>query len=191
MTSSSAARRKSNDDSFGRPIHAPADHLPESSALNGEHPMDRKWIEPVGKWAIPALLFLASLWLWDRFGVWNEIPHYIVPRPGLVLDTLLADWPVLSRALGVTLSITLMALAVAVAGGDGEPPPRRRLVHVEAVERGDQTGAIGAEQLGKPALQDGAAALRGQPGQVGRAVSARRQAVRHRRGSRPGPARRW
>ena len=119
MTSSSAARRKSNDDSFGRPIHAPADHLPESSALNGEHPMDRKWIEPVGKWAIPALLFLASLWLWDRFVVWNEIPHYIVPRPGLVLDTLLADWPVLSRALGVTLSITVMALAVAVAGGVG------------------------------------------------------------------------
>ena len=87
--------------------------------MNDERPTDRKWIEPVGKWAIPALLFLASLWLWDRFVVWNEIPHYIVPRPGLVLDTLLADWPVLSRALGVTLSITVMALAVAVAGGVG------------------------------------------------------------------------
>ena len=119
MTSSSAARPESNDDSSGRPIHAPAGHLTESHALNDERPMDRKWIEPVGKWAIPALLFLASLWLWDRFVVWNEIPHYIVPRPGLVLDTLLADWPVLSRALGVTLSITVMALAVAVAGGVG------------------------------------------------------------------------
>lgn len=99
--------------------HEPADHLTESHALSDERPMDRKWIEPIGKWAIPALLFLASLWLWDRFVVWNEIPHYIVPRPGLVLDTLLADWPVLSRALGVTLSITAMALAVAVAGGVG------------------------------------------------------------------------
>ncbi len=119
MTSSSAARRKSNDDSSEGPIHAPADHLTESHALNDERPMDRKWIEPVGKWAIPALLFLASLWLWDRFVVWNEIPHYIVPRPSLVLDTMLADWLVLSRALGVTLSITVMALAVAVAGGVG------------------------------------------------------------------------
>ena len=119
MTSSSTARPKSNDDSSGGPIHEPADHLTESRALNDERPMDRNWIEPVGKWAIPALLFLASLWLWDRFVVWNEIPHYIVPRPGLVLDTLLADWAVLSRALGVTLSITVMALAVAVAGGVG------------------------------------------------------------------------
>ncbi len=51
--------------------------------------------------------------------VWNEIPHYILPGPGLVLQTLIKDWAILFDALLVTLQITLMALAVAVIGGVG------------------------------------------------------------------------
>ena len=119
MKSSNSSGHISNDNPSNGSMLAPAEHRMETQALNDERSTTRNWLEPVGRWAVPALLFLASLWLWDRLVVWNEIPHYIVPKPGLVLATLLADWPVLSRALGVTLGITVMALAVAIAGGVG------------------------------------------------------------------------
>lgn len=75
--------------------------------------------ERFGKWLLPVVVMIAMIWLWDRVVVWNEIPHFILPRPGLVLQTLINDWPMLFDALLVTLQITLMALAVAVIGGVG------------------------------------------------------------------------
>lgn len=75
--------------------------------------------ESVAKWVLPALVFVIMVALWDRLVVWNNIPHYILPGPGLVVETLVKDWPILFEALLVTLQITLMALAVAVIGGVG------------------------------------------------------------------------
>ena len=72
-----------------------------------------------GKWLLPVAVMIAVIWFWDRLVVWNEIPHFILPRPGLVLETLIKDWPMLFDALLVTLQITMMALAVAVIGGVG------------------------------------------------------------------------
>ena len=76
-------------------------------------------IEGVAKWVLPVAVLALGVWAWDRVVVWNEIPHYILPGPGLVLETLIKDWPILFSALLVTLQITLMALAVAVIGGVG------------------------------------------------------------------------
>ena len=76
-------------------------------------------MERIGKWLMPVLVMAALLVLWDRTVVWNNIPKYILPGPGLVLQTLIKDWPLLFSALLVTLQITLMALAVAVIGGVG------------------------------------------------------------------------
>lgn len=76
-------------------------------------------IEGVAKWLLPVAVLALGLWLWDRIVVWNEIPHYLLPGPRLVLETLVKDWPILLDALLVTLQITLMALAVAVVGGVG------------------------------------------------------------------------
>jgi NitT/TauT family transport system permease protein len=75
--------------------------------------------ERVAKWTLPVLVMALSILAWDRIVAWNEIPHYILPGPGLVAQTLVADWAILFDALLVTLQITLMALAVAVAGGVG------------------------------------------------------------------------
>ncbi len=75
--------------------------------------------ETYGKWLLPALVLVLMIWGWDRIVVWNEIPHYILPRPGLVASTLINDWALLFDALMVTLQITMMALAVAVIGGVG------------------------------------------------------------------------
>ncbi|MEP2641482.1 ABC transporter permease [Roseobacter sp.] len=79
----------------------------------------RRRLETFGKWILPALVLVVMLAVWDRIVVWNEIPHYILPGPGLVLQTLIADWAMLFEALLVTVQITLMALAVAVLGGVG------------------------------------------------------------------------
>lgn len=75
--------------------------------------------ERVLRWLLPTLTVIAALVLWDRIVVWNAIPHYILPGPGLVARTLVQDAPILFPALLVTLQITLMALAVAVIGGVG------------------------------------------------------------------------
>lgn len=79
----------------------------------------RRRIEGAGRWLMPVAVLALSIWGWDRLVVWNEIPHYILPGPGRVLETLIKDWALLFDALLVTLQITFMALAVAVAGGVG------------------------------------------------------------------------
>jgi NitT/TauT family transport system permease protein len=81
--------------------------------------LKRLKLEKFGKWAMPVIVLVAAIVLWDRTVVWNSIPHYILPGPGKVLETLIADWRMLFEALMVTLQITLLALAVAVLGGVG------------------------------------------------------------------------
>lgn len=76
-------------------------------------------IESIAKWALPIVVMSLAVWFWDRIVAWNEIPHYVLPGPGLVLETLWADRAMLFSALLVTLKITGMALAVAVIGGVG------------------------------------------------------------------------
>ncbi|MEZ5213323.1 MAG: ABC transporter permease subunit [Microbacterium sp.] len=67
--------------------------------------------------ALPLAVIVAAVVLWDRIVVHYAIPHYTLPRPGLVLETLVADWPILWPALLNTLTITLLGLLVAVLGG--------------------------------------------------------------------------
>ncbi|REC57303.1 ABC transporter permease [Rhodosalinus sediminis] len=76
-------------------------------------------LERVGKWVLPVLVMALALLAWDRIVVWNDIPHYTLPGPGLVFRTLIEDWAILFDALLVTLQITLLALLVAVLGGVG------------------------------------------------------------------------
>jgi NitT/TauT family transport system permease protein len=63
--------------------------------------------------AIVALLLLG----WEALVRVNGIPHYILPAPSLVLQTLVKNWSNLAPSLWFTVKLTLMALAVAVAGG--------------------------------------------------------------------------
>jgi NitT/TauT family transport system permease protein len=76
-------------------------------------------LESIGSWLLPLLIMLVAIWLWDRICVWNEIPRYILPRPGVVLATLYTDAGLLFSSLLVTLRITFLGLALAVAGGVG------------------------------------------------------------------------
>ena len=79
----------------------------------------QKRAEKIGRWLMPTLALIIAIVMWDRVVVWNQIPHYILPGPGLVAQTLVKDWAILGPAAWVTLKITLMALSVAVIGGVG------------------------------------------------------------------------
>jgi len=75
--------------------------------------------ERIGRWVLPLAIMILAIWLWDRICVWNAIPQYILPRPGVVLSTLYNDSGLLFSALLVTLRITFLSLALAVIGGVG------------------------------------------------------------------------
>ncbi|NND50459.1 MAG: hypothetical protein HKN60_09440, partial [Rhizobiales bacterium] len=40
--------------------------------------------ERIARYVLPVVILGMALFCWDRIVVWNEIPHYILPRPGLV-----------------------------------------------------------------------------------------------------------
>jgi NitT/TauT family transport system permease protein len=75
---------------------------------------------PRSRWpAIIAPLVVGVLALlgWEAIVWLKGIPHYILPGPSLVAQTLWQDWPSLSVSLLVTLKITLAALFAAVIIG--------------------------------------------------------------------------
>ncbi|RWL86691.1 MAG: ABC transporter permease [Mesorhizobium sp.] len=76
-------------------------------------------LERIGKWVLPLAIMVLAIVLWDRICVWNEIPQYILPRPGMVLQTLHNDAGLLFSSLLVTLRITFLSLLLAVIGGVG------------------------------------------------------------------------
>jgi len=61
------------------------------------------------------LLVLAWAWYVNAYNV----PHYILPSPARVAQSLYNDWGTLSGALWVTVKITLTALLLALVGGVG------------------------------------------------------------------------
>ncbi|MER8729522.1 ABC transporter permease [Mesorhizobium sp. M1227] len=75
--------------------------------------------ERIGRWLLPLAIMILAIWLWDRICVWNDIPKYILPRPGVVLQTLHDDAGLLFSSLLVTLTITFLSLLLAVVGGVG------------------------------------------------------------------------
>ena len=65
----------------------------------------------------PLAIGLLMLTLWEAVVRLNHIPAFILPGPLLVVQTLIKEWHTLSGSLWITLQITFMALAVAVALG--------------------------------------------------------------------------
>ncbi|MER9021401.1 ABC transporter permease [Mesorhizobium sp. M0815] len=75
--------------------------------------------ERIGRWLLPLAIMILAIWLWDRVCDWNDIPKYILPRPGVVLQTLHDDAGLLFSSLLVTLRITFLSLLLAAVGGVG------------------------------------------------------------------------
>ncbi|WP_338694906.1 ABC transporter permease [Bradyrhizobium sp. 26S5] len=69
------------------------------------------------RFLLPVAVFAAGLVLWEAIVRAYAIQPYVLPSPLLVLKTLVADWPVLSQSLGVTLLTTLEGFVAAAIGG--------------------------------------------------------------------------
>lgn len=65
----------------------------------------------------PVVVFIAGVLLWDLTVRIGDIPPYLLPGPLLVFRTLIADWPILSASLGVTLLTALEGFIAAAIGG--------------------------------------------------------------------------
>ena len=63
---------------------------------------------------VVAVVFIAA---WQAFVSLKDIPHYLVPSPSLVAQTLVSDRVLLLRSLRVTMEIALVALALATFVG--------------------------------------------------------------------------
>jgi NitT/TauT family transport system permease protein len=68
---------------------------------------------------LPILVLAATILLWDLVVRVFAIPPYVLPAPGLVLATLIADGGLLWQSLLVTLLTTLQGFLLAAVGGVG------------------------------------------------------------------------
>ncbi len=75
--------------------------------------------EPLLRYALPFMALALGILVWDLVVRLNNIQPYVLPSPGLVLTTLVSDWPILWTSLLSTLSTTLQALLLAFFGGVG------------------------------------------------------------------------
>jgi NitT/TauT family transport system permease protein len=83
-------------------------------------PLRRVLLLPAETWPkvlMPLLIGILSLAAWEIAVRVNEVPHFVLPPPSLIWQTLLRDWHSLSVSLGITLQITFAALAVAAVLG--------------------------------------------------------------------------
>jgi len=77
------------------------------------------WRERALRIVAPAAVLALGVVVWDLVVRINAIPPYILPSPGLVLETLLSDRAILWSSLLATLTTTIEGLALAVVGGIG------------------------------------------------------------------------
>ncbi len=66
---------------------------------------------------VPIAIIAALLLLWEVLVRVNDVPHYILPAPSLILTTLVENWGTLSSALWFTVKLTVLALVAAIVGG--------------------------------------------------------------------------
>jgi NitT/TauT family transport system permease protein len=68
---------------------------------------------------LPIVVLALGLLIWEMAVRLRNVPTFVLPSPLLILQTLVADWALLSRSLVVTLVTTLEGFALAAVGGVG------------------------------------------------------------------------
>lgn len=77
----------------------------------------RARIHRIARWTLPSLVMVVSIFAWHLYVTLGEVPHYVLPGPLRVAQSLVTDWEVLWPALVITSRLTILALIMAVAGG--------------------------------------------------------------------------
>ena len=68
---------------------------------------------------MPIIVLALGLLIWEMVVRIGDIPPYVLPAPGLILQTLVTDWALLLRSLAITLVTTFEGFLLAAAGGVG------------------------------------------------------------------------
>ena len=84
-----------------------------------EQPVARNRAEDVLRVLLPVAVLALGVLAWDLIVRLREIPPYVLPGPGLVFQTLVADRTLLFESLLVTLTTTLQGFVLAAVGGVG------------------------------------------------------------------------
>jgi NitT/TauT family transport system permease protein len=71
----------------------------------------------VAQIAIPAAMLILLVIIWQIYVTVAEVPHYILPSPVRIGEAFVTDWPILGKALLITLQTTFLALAIALVSG--------------------------------------------------------------------------
>jgi NitT/TauT family transport system permease protein len=69
--------------------------------------------------ALPIVVLALGLSIWELVVRIENIPPYVLPDPGLILQTLVSDWALLFQSLLVTLLTTFEGFLLAAVGGVG------------------------------------------------------------------------
>src|SRR5215469_8227149 len=69
--------------------------------------------ERVLRVALPIIVLVLGLLVWEAAVRIENIPAYVLPAPTLVLKTLVSDWPVLGSSLVSTLTTTVEGFLLA------------------------------------------------------------------------------
>ena len=64
---------------------------------------------------VPAGMLVLLVVAWQAYVTIAEVPHYILPAPTRIAEAFVTDWPILGKALLITLRTTLLALVTGVA----------------------------------------------------------------------------
>jgi NitT/TauT family transport system permease protein len=70
-------------------------------------------------WLMPAVTMIAAIAFWEYWVRVNEIPHYLIPAPSRIRQTLMVDGPSLMQSAWFTVRLTFFALLLAIVGGVG------------------------------------------------------------------------
>ena len=89
---------------------------PASRAQKAE---ERSRRERIVRVVLPFVALALGVLVWDLVVRINELQPYVLPAPGLVLQTLVNDWAILSSSLLTTLKTAFEALLLAFFGGVG------------------------------------------------------------------------
>ncbi len=66
---------------------------------------------------LPIITLSIGLCIWEALVRYYEVPHYLIPAPSLIAQTLIKDGPSLMSSLFFTIKLTLFSLFLAIAGG--------------------------------------------------------------------------
>ena len=69
------------------------------------------------RWIMPLVAISLAVLIWEFLVRYHEVPHYLIPAPSKISETLLVDGHSLIKAMFFTIKLTFFSLLLAISGG--------------------------------------------------------------------------